>query len=131
MKWEFVEKLGSIGSLLAAAACPACFPLLAVVGATVGLGVLRPFEGVVFLVFRVLVGIAFIGNILTYFNHRQILPLILGVLSPLLIFFTFYVYWNTFVLYAGLFGLLITSVLNSVANRKCKTCQVGGKEKCN
>ncbi len=82
MKLGFVEKVGSIGSIIAAAACPACFPLLAVVGAALGLGVLRPLEGTAFLAFQVLVGVALVGNIISFLNHRELLPLIVGIISP-------------------------------------------------
>jgi len=122
MKLGFVEKVGSIGSIIAAAACPACFPLLAVVGAALGLGVLRPLEGTVFLVFQVLVGVALVGNIISFLNHRGLLSLIVGIISPLLIFFSVHVFWNSFLLYLGLFGLMVASILNFIANRRCKTC---------
>jgi mercuric ion transport protein len=82
MKLEFVEKVGSIRSIIAAAACPTCFPLLAVVGAALGLGVLRPLEGTVFLTFQVLVGVALVGYIISFLNHRELLPLIVGIISP-------------------------------------------------
>ena len=72
MKWGFVEKIGSIGALLAAAACPACFPSLAVVGATLGLGVLSSFEGWAFVLFKSLVLVALVGNVLSYLNHRTL-----------------------------------------------------------
>jgi mercuric ion transport protein len=94
MKSEVVEKVGTIGALLAAVACPACFPLLAVVGAALGLGIFRPFEGWVFVVFQVLVLIALIGNILSFLRHRRVLPLILGVTSPALILFSLYIWFN-------------------------------------
>lgn len=124
MKLGFIEKIGSIGSFIAAGACPACFPLLAVVGGVLGLGVLRPYEGMVFVIFRILVLVALTGNIISYFNHHKIIPLIAGVASPLLIFFSIYVYWNTIILYLGLFGLLISSILNYIAKRKCKSCML-------
>jgi hypothetical protein len=40
MQRAFVEKFGSIGAIIAAAACPICFPKLALIGSAVGLGVL-------------------------------------------------------------------------------------------
>ena len=47
-----LDKLGAIGTLLAAASCPACFPLLAVVGSALGLGILARFEGYVMYVLQ-------------------------------------------------------------------------------
>jgi len=44
--------------------------------------VLRPLEGTVFLAFQVLVGVALVGNIISFLNHRELLPLIVGIISP-------------------------------------------------
>lgn len=122
MKASIIERIGSVGALIAAAACPACFPMLAVAGTTVGLGIFRPFEGWVFVVFQVLVLIAPIGNILSFFRHRRVIPLIIGVTSPVVIFFALYVWFNEPLLYFGLFGLAVASALNFIANRQCARC---------
>lgn len=122
MKWGFIDKIGSVGSLLAAAACPVCFPMLAIVGSAVGLGVLHPFEGKVFLVFQLLVAVAMLGGIMSYFNHRKVLPLLIGIISPALIFFGLYVFFHPVIVYSGLFGLAVGSVTNFIANRRCKKC---------
>ena len=97
----FIDKIGSIGSLLAAAACPACFPMWAVVGSALGLGILHPFEGKVFFVFQLLVAVALVGSIISYFNHRKVLPLLTGTISPALIFFGLYVFFHPVIVYSG------------------------------
>ena len=40
-----MDTLGSVGAVLAAAAAPCCFPLLAIVGRPLGLSALEPFKG--------------------------------------------------------------------------------------
>jgi mercuric ion transport protein len=122
MRTGVVEKIGAIGALVTAAACPACFPMLAVVGTTLGLGVLSRFEGWVFIVFQVLVVIAILGNILSFVRHRRAVPLIIGVSGPLLIFFALCVRFNQLLLYIGLVGLAAASILNFIANRQCARC---------
>ncbi len=122
MKASVIERIGSVGAVIAAAACPACFPMLAIVGSALGLGVLRAFEGPVIFVFRVLVLVALAGNLISFSRHRRLSPLIVGVLSPLLIFFTLYVQFNQLLLYFGLFGLAAASLLNFMANRQCARC---------
>ena len=122
MKASIIEKIGSVGALIAAAACPACFPMLAIVGSAPGLGVLQPFEGPIFFVFRILVLVALVGNVISFARHRRFLPLIVGVVSPLLIFFTLYVQFNQLFLYSGPIGLGAASVLNFIANRQCARC---------
>jgi len=117
-----MEKIGTIGAVLAAAACPACFPTLTVMGAALGFGIFRRFEGWVFTVFQILVVVAMLGNILSFFRHRRAFPLIIGITGPLLIFFALYARFNQLLLYLGLFGLVAASVLNYVANRQCARC---------
>src|SRR5207247_1102039 len=97
-KIGIIEKLASIGAVIAAAACPACFPVLAVVGSVLGLGVLHRFEGSVFLVFQILVLLALAGNVASFLRHHRILPLIVGVVSPLIIFFALYVQFHPLIL---------------------------------
>jgi len=54
MKIKFLDKLGAIGAFIAAASCPVCFPFLGVVGATVGLGFLSPYEGIIVYIFYII-----------------------------------------------------------------------------
>lgn len=122
MKSGVIEKIGTIGTLLAAAACPACFPMLAVAGTALGLGIFHPFEGWIFIAFQILVVIATLGNLLSFARHRRILPIIIGLAGPLLIFFALHVRFNQLLLYFGLFGLVAASVLNYFANRQCARC---------
>ena len=119
VKGGVIEKIGSVGALLAAAACPACFPLLAVAGTAVGLGIFQPFEGSVFIIFQIFVAIAMLGNILSFFQHRHLFPLIIGVVAPLLIFFAVHVRFSQLLLYLGLVGLAVASILIFRCNRQC------------
>jgi mercuric ion transport protein len=119
VKTGAIEKIGTIGAVLAAAACPACFPMLAIVGTALGLGILSPFEGWVFIVFQILVVVAALGSTLSFLRHRRSLPLIIGVAGAALIFFALYVRFSQVLLYLGLVGLAAASVLNYIANRQC------------
>ena len=92
MSVKFLDKFGAVGSffsLLAAAGCPACFPLLGVVGTTLGLGFLRPYEGIAMYVFQGFVLLSLIGNVFAYFSHKRIYALLIGVISPSMIFLRF------------------------------------------
>ena len=44
-RWLVLDKLGAVGAFLAAAAAPCCFPLLAAVGAALGLGAFQSLRG--------------------------------------------------------------------------------------
>jgi len=122
VKSGVVEEIATVGALLAAAACPACFPMLAVVGTALGLGIFRPFEGWVFIVFQTLVVLASVRTVLSFLRHRRLIPLIVGLSGPLLVFFALYFWFNQFLLYLGLFGLIVASVLNFLGNRQCARC---------
>lgn len=122
MKLNFLDKLGAVGAFLAAASCPACFPILGVVGASLGLGFLHPYEGILMYVFQGLIFIALIGNILAFRKHRRVVPLLIGIASPGIIFWAFYIHFNDAFIYMGLFGLVLASVLNYMAERSCKAC---------
>ena len=49
----YLEKIGSFGGAIAAAACPVCFPKLALLGAIFGLGALSACESQLFIVGKV------------------------------------------------------------------------------
>jgi mercuric ion transport protein len=125
MNLRFLDKLGSIGAILAAATCAVCFPLLASAGAAIALGVFSKYEGIMLYLFQVLVLIALVGNVISYLHHKKRMLLVLGVASPLLIFISFYLYFSQFIIYAGLLGLLTAALLNYLENRKCKAYQKG------
>jgi mercuric ion transport protein len=122
VKSGLIEKTATIGAILGAAACPACFPMLAIVGTALGFGIFRPFEGWVFVAFQVFIGLALIGNIVSFLRNRHVAPLIVGVASPLLLLFVLHVWFDQVLLYLGLFGLALASILNFFVNRKCASC---------
>jgi len=118
-KLGLLDNLGALGALLSAAACPACFPVLAAAGAAFGLGAFVPFEGYAMYVLQGFVLLALAGNILSFRAHKQIGPLLLGILSAALIFFAFYGRFNPALVYAGLFGLLVVAIWNAIAQKRC------------
>ena len=61
-----LEKLGSFGGIVAAAACPICFPKLALIGALFGFGALAKYEVVFLYLAQILVMIALIGHVISY-----------------------------------------------------------------
>ena len=124
LKFTFVEKVGSIGVLGTAAACPVCWPLFAAAGSAMGLGVLAPFEPTLMnVVFPAFVIVTLIGGVLGYFNHRRPLPLAVNVFSVGLILYGFYGGWHLKLMYAGIFGVLIATVLGYFANRHCRVAK--------
>ncbi|PHR90766.1 MAG: hypothetical protein COA78_34445 [Blastopirellula sp.] len=124
MKLTFIDKVGSLGALLSAMACPVCWPLFATLGSSIGLGVLAPWEGVISnYVFPLFVLVAVVGGVISFRAHKQPLPLIVEIVSGLLIIFGIYASWQPTFVYIGIFGLLLSSTLGYFAlKREEKLC---------
>ena len=120
-----LDKIGSFGAVIAAAAAPCCFPLLAVVGSALGLGVLQPYKGYAAYAIQALVLLALVGNVIAYRQHRKKIPFALGVTSPALIFFAYHASYSTVLIYAGLIGLAVTAVWNFIESRHLSCCSTG------
>src|SRR5437773_11056873 len=59
-----LEKIGSFGGLIAAAACPACFPKLALIGALFGLGAVGAQESQLVIAAQILPAVAALAHAL-------------------------------------------------------------------
>ena len=110
----YLDKVGSFGSLVTAAACPGCFPHLAALGALFGLGALGSYESQIFLATKVLVALAIAGHVLAYKVHRRVLLLILGAGGGALFFLGMYVFQSEPITYAGLIAMLLASATDLV-----------------
>lgn len=105
----FLERFGSAGAVVAAAACPICFPKLALVGALLGLGGLGAYEAQFFIAAQVLVGVAVLGHILSFRQHGIRWRLAVAVLSGAAVFVGLYLFRSEWISYAGLAGLVFVS----------------------
>ena len=101
-----LDKLGSAGALIAAAACPICFPKLALLGGLIGLGAFSAYEAELFLAVKLLVVVAMAGHVLSYRRHRNAWLLAAGLASGAGVFVGLYVLGSESVAYAGLAGLV-------------------------
>lgn len=122
MKGAFLDRLGPAGALFLAGSCPACFPLLAAAGSALGLGFLRPYEGVLVLVFQGLVALSVLGNVLIYRRHRKWKPLALSAVGAGLVFLSLYALGSEWLVYLGLAGLLAAAVWNTLLKSRMKAC---------
>ncbi len=118
MEWKNqVDKIGVIGSFIAAACClglPAVLSILAAIGLgfIVNDAVLLPL--LIFFLVVTLVGLWF-----GYRVHRRWLPLILAGMSATLIYVFIFVRTVPAVAYLGIAGLVVASLLNIIQRRKC------------
>lgn len=114
------EKAGSIGSIVSAMGCASCFPFLASLGASLGLGFLSAFEGIfINKLLPLFATIVLASNVFAWASHRQHVRLAWGVLGPLMVLATLYLFWtdnwSTYMFYAGLLLMLTVSILNLVS----------------
>lgn len=122
MKQAFLDRFGTVGAVVAAAACPICFPKLALIGAAVGLGVFAPYEGYVAIGVQVLFALAFIGQMLAFRRHRNRWLLALSALATALLFVGYYVAPSSILLQISLAGLVAASIWLAVELRRCAKC---------
>lgn len=106
-----LEKIGSCGAVIAAAACPICFPKLALLGAVLGLGGLGAYEGQLIMVAQALVALAMLGHILSFRRHRRRWQLALAVLGGAAVFLGLYLL-GEWLAYAGFVALVLASFVD-------------------
>jgi mercuric ion transport protein len=124
------DKTGSIGAIVAAMSCASCFPAVAALGASLGLGFLSEFEGLALnTLLPVFAGIALAANLISGFFHRRWLRLLAGIAGPLMVLGTLYPFWtydwSTPMFYVGLALMLAVSIwdIASPPARRCVSCQ--------
>ena len=121
MSTNILDKVGSIGVIIAGAAVPCCFPFLSLIGSILGLSFLAPYQAYVMYAMQVLVVLALVGTVIAYRGHRKVLPLMLGILSTASVLYSVNTNLNIYLLYGGMAGLLTVAVWNSIEGRRCTT----------
>ena len=117
-----LEKFGSFGSVVAAAACPVCFPKLALLGALLGFGSLVEYEVYFLYGAHVLIVIAVIGHIISYKNLQNRSLLVLAIFSASLFFVSLYIFVFEFLSYLALTGMVAATIWMIIESRRCTTC---------
>ena len=112
-------KFGAFGTIVAAAACPICFPKLALIGALVGFGALAEYEYYFFIAFQVFALLTFAAILLTYRIQRNLKILILAFASVTLFFVSLYLIVNEYLSYLALAGLVASVIWQLVEAKKC------------
>jgi hypothetical protein len=99
--------------------------MIAFVASVFGFGNFELFGGWTIWLFQAMVLISVVGLYISYRKHRCFYPLLTAIASGLLIIFGFYFndnnYWEYF-LYAGMFGLLVSTIWNYKRNKLHTTC---------
>jgi len=123
---RIADKAGALGSVVSAMGCAACFPVIASLGAAVGLGFLSEYEGLfITKLLPLFAAIALVANGLGWFSHRQWHRTLLGMMGPSMVLAAMLVFfgqwWTTRLLYSGLAVMVGVSIwdLVSPAHRRC------------
>ena len=120
---HLLDKGGALGALMAAAAAPCCFPLLAPVGFALGFGALLPWAEYTLYGVAVCAVVAMAGSVIAFRSHRHPGWLLLSVSSGLLVIAALHLPWHPTLAYAGLLGLAGAAVANHVLVRRA-SCTV-------
>ena len=109
MEWitRAADKAGVVGAVVSAAACPACFPALASLGATMGLGIFAEYEGLFMTTpLPLFATVALLANALGWLRHRQWNRSLLGMVGPAIVLAALLLFpgeeWFAKLLYTGL-----------------------------
>ena len=128
MEWitRATEKAGVVGTVVSAAACTACFPALASLGAAMGLGIFARYEGLFMTTLLPLFAAVAVGaNALGWLRHRQWHRSLLGMIGPTIVLAALLLFpgqeWFAELMYTGLSCMVGVSVwdLLSPANKRC------------
>ena len=114
MAWkDHVDKIGIVGSFIAAACCLGLPTILSIVTA-VGLGFLVK-DAILFPLMVVFLAISLVGMYLGYRVHRRPWALLLASISSVAAFFFVFVHAIRFAAYLAIAGLVLASILNVIA----------------
>ena len=117
-----LENYGSFGAIVAAAACPICFPKLALIGAYLGLGALAKYEVIFFYGAHILIVMALVGHVISYRKVPNRSILALAIISASLFFISLYLIASETLAYIALAGLVAASIWMIIESRRYDSC---------
>lgn len=116
MKNFKIDRVGIGAIFLTALFSPCCFPLFAFGASAFGLGAFEMFGSWTMPVFLGFVSLFLFGLVVSYKRHRCLYPLMVGVPGAILIFYGYFAQGLGFI-YAGMFILLASAVVNYYRNK--------------
>jgi len=118
----YIDKFATTSLFITAIFSPCCFPLYGFALSALGLGSVELFGGFTWYIFQGLIVLALFGQYWSYKKHKDILPLLIAVTSSLLILGSYYISFSLPLIYSGMFGLLMATIINHFSKRKAKSC---------
>ncbi len=99
-----LDKIGIAGLFLTALVSPCCFPLFAFLLSALGFGSAELFGGWTEYVFEGFVLLSLFGAFLSYRQHKNVFPLLIGIVSGAIIIYAYNFNFDSKTIYAGMFG---------------------------
>ena len=132
---RLTDKLGSVGALAAAMGCAACFPALASLAASLGLGFLSAYEGLfINKLLPLFALIVLFSRLAAWLSHRSTIRMIWGLLGPIMILATLTLFWtdnwSTTLFYTGLVFMIAVSIWD-IVSPLIKTCTLAATKTSN
>lgn len=129
MTHKYAEKLALAGTLVSAMGCAGCFPALGALGASLGVGFLAAYEGVLVNKWLPLFAAAsMVFNLLYWLRHQVHLRGAVSLIGPAAVLATLYPLWqyawSSYLLYAGLTLMMVVSIVDLIRPAKVATCQI-------
>jgi mercuric ion transport protein len=107
-----LHKLASVGAVFAAAACPICFPKLALLGGLIGLGAFSAYEAQLLIAAQLLVIVALASHAVAYRQERRRWVFGGALVSGAAVFAGLYAFGSEWLTYTGFVGLVAASSLD-------------------
>ena len=119
---HYFDRIGAIGTLIGVlAAAPACcLPLVASVGAFVGLSIFAPLSSTLVYLLQFFAVLSVFGAFLGFRTHHNWMPFALSIVSAFAIIYAYNVELSQGILISGLLGLVISAIWNTRASHKCR-----------
>lgn len=123
---RLTDKTGSFGAIISAMGCAMCFPAIASIGSALGLGFLANYEGLfINTLLPFFAVIALLANLIDGIRQRQWLRLAIGMIGPLMVLATLYLFWSsdwsTYLFYTGLVMMVGVSIWDFISPSR-RTC---------
>jgi mercuric ion transport protein len=123
---HLAEKFAPVGSVLAAAGCPACFPALTGLASVLGITAFAAYEAELLIVTQILVVVSMLFAWRSYRRTRYKPSLALALTSGFLVFFSWYIWWQDIIIYSAFAGLIISAFWNIWLEKRCGRCEAKG-----
>jgi hypothetical protein len=121
---HLLEKFTPVGSVLAAAGCPVCFPALTGLASLLGITALAAYEAQLLIVTQILVAASMLFAWRSYRRTRYRPSYAMALISGFLVFFSWYVWWQDIIIYSAFAGLIISAFWNIWLEKRYGDCEV-------